>query len=138
MSLMGGADVFRQALAGGFVDEIELHIVPVLFGAETRLFDTLPNQRSARVGSICRPLLQAQEIRPTNVRKRLGCDERRVVRETSHVSRHQLLPLIVIRFAFDRALSVFGSVIVRTPLLKAAETLSSATSPSGIRRSKLP
>lgn len=44
VSLMGGADVFRQALAGGLVDEIELHIVPVLFGAGTRLFDTLPNQ----------------------------------------------------------------------------------------------
>ncbi|MBB3302507.1 MULTISPECIES: hypothetical protein [unclassified Rhizobium] len=26
------------------VDEIELHIVPVLFGAGTRLFDTMPNQ----------------------------------------------------------------------------------------------
>lgn len=44
VSLMGGADVFRQALAQGFVDEIELHIVPVLFGAGTRLFDTLPAQ----------------------------------------------------------------------------------------------
>ncbi|WP_245499984.1 dihydrofolate reductase family protein [Rhizobium leguminosarum] len=32
-SLGGGADVFRQALAGGLVDEIELRIAPVLFGA---------------------------------------------------------------------------------------------------------
>ncbi|WP_458394085.1 dihydrofolate reductase family protein [Rhizobium brockwellii] len=44
VSLMGGADVFRQALAGEFVDEIELHIGPVHFGTGTRLFDTLPNQ----------------------------------------------------------------------------------------------
>jgi dihydrofolate reductase len=44
VSLMGGADIFRQALAAGLVDEIELHIVPVLFGAGTRLFDTLPEQ----------------------------------------------------------------------------------------------
>jgi len=44
VSLMGGADVFRQALAGGFVDEIELHVVPVLFGSGTRLFETLPEQ----------------------------------------------------------------------------------------------
>ena len=44
VSLMGGGNVFRQALAAGFVDEIELHIVPVLFGAGTRLFDTLPEQ----------------------------------------------------------------------------------------------
>lgn len=41
---MGGGDVFRQSLVAGFVDEIELHIVPVLFGAGTRLFDTLPGQ----------------------------------------------------------------------------------------------
>jgi dihydrofolate reductase len=44
VSLMGGADVFRQALANGLIDEIELHIVPVLFGAGTRLFETLPGQ----------------------------------------------------------------------------------------------
>ena len=44
VSLMGGADIFRQALAAGFVDEIELHIVPILFGAGTRLFETLPDQ----------------------------------------------------------------------------------------------
>ncbi|ANL31970.1 hypothetical protein AMC90_PD00945 (plasmid) [Rhizobium phaseoli] len=30
--------------AGGLVDEIELRIVPVLFGAGTRMLDTLPNQ----------------------------------------------------------------------------------------------
>ena len=44
VSLMGGADVFRQALANGLINEIELHIVPVLFGAGTRLFETLPGQ----------------------------------------------------------------------------------------------
>jgi dihydrofolate reductase len=44
VSLMGGADVFRQALVAGFVDEIELHVVPILFGAGTRLFETLPEQ----------------------------------------------------------------------------------------------
>ena len=44
VSLMGGGDVFRQSLVAGFVDEIELHIVPVLFGAGTRLFDILPGQ----------------------------------------------------------------------------------------------
>lgn len=44
VSLMGGADIFRQALTARFVDEIELHVVPVLFGAGTRLFEALPAQ----------------------------------------------------------------------------------------------
>lgn len=44
VSLMGGGDIARQAIAAGLVDEIELHIVPVLFGGGTRLFETLPAQ----------------------------------------------------------------------------------------------
>jgi dihydrofolate reductase len=44
VSLMGGANLARQAIAAGLVDEIELHIVPVLFGGGTRLFETLPKQ----------------------------------------------------------------------------------------------
>jgi dihydrofolate reductase len=34
----GGADVIQQCLAAGLVDEIRLHVVPVLLGAGTRLF----------------------------------------------------------------------------------------------------
>jgi dihydrofolate reductase len=44
VSLMGGGNLARQAIAQGLVDEIELHIVPVLFGGGTRLFETLPNE----------------------------------------------------------------------------------------------
>ena len=36
-----GADVARQFLERGFVDEIALHVVPVLFGSGTRLFEGL-------------------------------------------------------------------------------------------------
>lgn len=39
--IMGGADVGQQYLAAGLVDEISLHLVPVLFGAGTRMFDHL-------------------------------------------------------------------------------------------------
>jgi dihydrofolate reductase len=39
VTVMGGADVGRQFIAAGLVDEISLHVVPVLFGAGTRLFD---------------------------------------------------------------------------------------------------
>lgn len=35
----GGADVINQYLAAGLVDEIELHVVPVLLGDGARLFE---------------------------------------------------------------------------------------------------
>lgn len=35
----GGAGVARQCLAAGLVDELRLHVVPVLLGRGTRLFD---------------------------------------------------------------------------------------------------
>lgn len=37
--VMGGPMVAQQALRAGLVDEIRLHLVPVLLGAGTRLFD---------------------------------------------------------------------------------------------------
>jgi dihydrofolate reductase len=39
--VMGGPTVARQAVCAGLVDEIRLHLVPVLLGAGTRLFDDL-------------------------------------------------------------------------------------------------
>ena len=39
--VMGGADVARQYLGAGLVDEVSLHVVPVLFGGGLRLFDGL-------------------------------------------------------------------------------------------------
>jgi dihydrofolate reductase len=38
VAIGGGGDVARQCLAAGFVDEIQLHVVPVLLGGP-RLFD---------------------------------------------------------------------------------------------------
>ena len=37
----GGADVINQYLAAGFVDELELHTVPLVLGGGARLFDGL-------------------------------------------------------------------------------------------------
>jgi dihydrofolate reductase len=37
----GGADVANQYLAAGLLDELELHVVPVLLGDGARLFDNL-------------------------------------------------------------------------------------------------
>ena len=39
--LWGGAQVINQYLAAGLLDELELHIVPVLLGDGARLFDNL-------------------------------------------------------------------------------------------------
>jgi dihydrofolate reductase len=41
ITVMGGASIGQQYLAAGLVDEISLHIVPVLFGAGTRMFEQL-------------------------------------------------------------------------------------------------
>ena len=39
VEIMGGADVIRQALAAGHVDELSITIAPVILGAGKRLFD---------------------------------------------------------------------------------------------------
>jgi dihydrofolate reductase len=39
VSLMGGADVIRQALAARYLDELTISIAPVVLGAGKRLFD---------------------------------------------------------------------------------------------------
>jgi dihydrofolate reductase len=39
--LWGGAKVVNQYLAAGLLDELELHVVPILLGDGARLFDDL-------------------------------------------------------------------------------------------------
>ncbi|HEY5750565.1 MAG TPA: dihydrofolate reductase family protein [Chryseolinea sp.] len=39
--LMGGADIIQQYLTAGLVDELQIHIIHVLLGGGTRLFDIL-------------------------------------------------------------------------------------------------
>ena len=39
VSVMGGADVIRQALRAGLVDELAISIAPMVLGAGKRLFD---------------------------------------------------------------------------------------------------
>ncbi len=41
VSLGGGADVAQQYLVAGLIDEIEVHVVPLLLGGGARLFDNL-------------------------------------------------------------------------------------------------
>jgi dihydrofolate reductase len=41
VALGGGANVFQQYIAAGLLDEIELHVVPVLLGGGERLFENV-------------------------------------------------------------------------------------------------
>jgi dihydrofolate reductase len=53
--ILGGADVGRQAIRAGLVDEIRLHLAHVLLGAGIRLFDGIgapPPVRLERVGPV--------------------------------------------------------------------------------------
>ena len=41
VTVMGGADIGQQYIAAGLVDEVSLHLVPILFGEGTRMFENL-------------------------------------------------------------------------------------------------
>ena len=53
VTVMGGADLGRQCLAAGLVDEVSLHVAPVLFGGGTPMFAGLD------VGHVHLELLEA-------------------------------------------------------------------------------
>ena len=44
VAVMGGADIGRQYMAAGLIDEISIHLVPVLFGSGTRMFEHLADK----------------------------------------------------------------------------------------------
>jgi dihydrofolate reductase len=46
VAVAGGADIARQYLAAGLIDEMQLHLVPVLLGAGERLFEGVKDLRS--------------------------------------------------------------------------------------------
>ena len=45
VSVAGGANTVQQALGAGLVDEMQVHIAPLLLGGGVRLFDNLDPQR---------------------------------------------------------------------------------------------
>jgi dihydrofolate reductase len=47
INLGGGADVVQQYLRAGLIDEMEIHVVPVLLGAGARLFDNTDARQTA-------------------------------------------------------------------------------------------
>ncbi len=44
VAVMGGADIGQQYIRAGLVDEISIHLVPVLFGGGTRMFENLGSE----------------------------------------------------------------------------------------------
>lgn len=52
VSVGGGADVIRQALAGGHVDQLALSISPVVLGGGKRLFDGFEHDLDLRIDRV--------------------------------------------------------------------------------------
>ncbi len=47
IALAGGANVFQQYVKAGLLDEMEIHLVPILLGGGARLFDDTGAQQTA-------------------------------------------------------------------------------------------
>ena len=59
VALAGGASIAQQYLKAGLIDELELHVVPVLLGGGARLFDNLGD---AKVGLECTRVVEAPGV----------------------------------------------------------------------------
>jgi dihydrofolate reductase len=51
VSIHGGATTINQYLAAGLIDQLRLHIVPLMLGAGTRLFEGVPALKLKQVES---------------------------------------------------------------------------------------
>jgi dihydrofolate reductase len=65
VSLGGGASIAQQALAAGLVDELQIHLAPVLLGSGTRLFDHIPATSLSIVRVLDSPLATHVKYRLT-------------------------------------------------------------------------
>lgn len=66
VTVMGGAETGRQFIAAGLVDELSLHVVPVLFGAGTPMFEQLADDHIS-----LEPLSSVQTPQATHLRLRI-------------------------------------------------------------------
>ena len=55
VGLWGGADVINQYLAAGLLDELELHVTPIVLGGGARLFDNVSEVNLEQVRAIEAP-----------------------------------------------------------------------------------
>jgi len=51
VAVAGGASTVNQFLAAGLIDELRVHVTPVVLGAGERLFEGVPRQRFEQVSS---------------------------------------------------------------------------------------
>jgi dihydrofolate reductase len=71
VQVSGGADTVRQFLGAGLLDELEVHLAPVVLGAGTRLFDGVsPELRLAPVRAVGSPKVTHVTYRITSSRAR--------------------------------------------------------------------
>jgi dihydrofolate reductase len=70
ITLGGGADVAQQYLKAGLIDEMEIHIVPVLLGDGARLFD---NTGGRQVGYECLRVTNSPSVSHYKYRLREEC-----------------------------------------------------------------
>jgi dihydrofolate reductase len=66
VNIAGGADVAQQYLKAGLLDELQLHLVPVLLGGGTRMFDNLAGEE---IGLECTEVVEAPGV--THLRYRV-------------------------------------------------------------------
>jgi len=66
VSVSGGAGVIQEGLRTGLLDEIRLHVAPVLLGAGTRLFDGLAGKQ---IELECTQVIQSPQV--THLRYRV-------------------------------------------------------------------
>jgi dihydrofolate reductase len=59
VALGGGANVAQQYLKAGLIDEMQIHVVPVLLGDGARLFDNLGG---AEIGLECTGVVEAPGV----------------------------------------------------------------------------
>lgn len=67
VTVMGGARTGQQFLAASLVDELSLHVVPVLFGSGTRMFENLGDAHIT-----LEPVATIQTPRATHLRLRIA------------------------------------------------------------------
>ena len=67
VAVMGGARTGQQFIAAGLVDELSIHLVPVLLGSGTRMFENLGDAHIA-----LEPLATVQTARAAHLRLRIA------------------------------------------------------------------
>lgn len=63
VSVAGGANTIQQFMNAGLLDELQIHVVPILLGGGTRLFDNLGGTKLEKVRVIDSPLVTHLKFR---------------------------------------------------------------------------